>query len=456
MKASKMTIAVVRKLIIFLLFLFPASEIFAQDSTGTPFSLSQAIDYALTNQVEIKNAQLETEIARAKTNELIAIGLPQVNASADMSKFLEIPTQFIPGEFFDGEPGTFAPVQFGQKYSASAGLNASQLLFDGAYLIGVKAAKTYVELARKGLSSSKIETAANVSKAYYYVLVAEKRMQQLDADLERLDKLRKDTKAFFDNGFVEKIDYDRIDLSYNLVESAYSQVKRMVLNSYNLLKFQMGMDLNTPISLSEEISSINFDTPALSLDSNSYKSRIEYSILETRYRLAGYDLDRYKTSRWPSLVAFGNYTTNASRNEFNFFESGYKWYPSSVIGLSLKVPILGGYKIGYQVKQANLNRKKIENSFFTLEQSIKLEHSNSVNTYQSNIEKLASQERNRTLAREIARVSKIKYDQGVGSNLEVIDAEASLRESETNYYVALLETIIAKIDLDKALGNFKY
>lgn len=456
MKAHELTKTVIKKLFIFIIFILPAAEIFAQDSTGTPFSLNQAVEYAISNHAEIKNAQLETEIARARTNELIGIGLPQVNATADMTKFLEIPTQFIPGEFFDGEPGTFAPVQFGQKYSASAGLSASQLLFDGTYLIGVKAAKTYIELARKSLSGTKIETAVNVSKAYYYVLVAEKRKQQLAVDLSRLDKLRNDTKALFDNGFVESIDYDRIELSYNLVESAYSQVTRMVANSYNLLKFQMGMDISTKIALTEDISSINFATPVLNTDSNNYKSRIEYSILETRYRLAGYDLDRYKTSRWPSLVAFGNYTTNASRNEFNFFDSGYKWYPSSVIGVSLKVPILGGYKIGYQVKQAALSREKIENSFFTLEQSIKLDHANSVNTYQSNLEKLSTQERNRTLAREISRVSKIKYDQGVGSNLEVIDAEASLRESETNYYVSLLETIIAKIDLDKALGNFKY
>ncbi len=434
---------------------FPAIN-FAQAPAGSEFSLQQAIDYALKNQVDIKNAQLDTEIARARTNELIAVGLPQVNGFADMNKYLEIPTQFVPAEFFNGEAGSYAPVQFGQPYTASAGINASQLLFDGTYLVGVKAAKTYVDLARKGLAQTRIETAVNVSKAYYYVLVAEERAKQLTVDLSRLGKLRDDTKVLFDNGFVEKIDADRIALSYNLVESALAQTQRLVTNSYNLLKFQMGMDLNASINLSENISSINFDAAAIPADSVNSRTRIEYEILETRYKLAGYDLKRYKTARWPSLRAFGNLSTNASRNEFNFFESGYKWYPSSVIGVSLSVPIFGGYKVGFQVKQARLNQQKVENSFYTLEQGIKLEHENALNTFQSNIDKLETQDENRNLAREIARISKIKYDQGVGSNLEVIDAESSLREAEANYYVALLETIISKIDLDKALGNYKY
>jgi len=456
MKKPKINKAVYLTLITTILVFFSAEKIFAQSQPGATYTLVQAIDYAIKNQVDIKNAELETSIAKARTNELIAIGLPQVDASADVNKFLEIPTQFVPGEFFDGEPGTYAPVQFGQAYSASAGFTASQLLFDGTYLVGVKASKTYVDLARKGVSRTKIETAVNVSKAYYYVLVAEERFKQLTSDLARLGKLKDDTKAFYDNGFVEKIDYDRIELSYNLVESALAQTERFVSNSYNLLKFQMGMDLKTEISLAESIDNINFDPAVLHEDSVNVESRIEYSILQTQYKLADYDLHRYKTSRWPSLVAFGNYTTNASRNEFDFLDTGQKWYPSSMIGAKISIPIMGGFKIGHQVKQAELSKKQVENSFYQVEQSIKLEHQNALNTLKSNIEKLQTQDKNRNLAREISRVSKIKYEQGVGSNLEVIDAEASLRESETNYYLALLETIISKIDLDKALGNFKY
>lgn len=456
MKTPKFSKLIYLKFLLILPGIFPIIPVVAQQSAAQVFSLQQAIDYAIKNQVDIQNAELETEISRARTNELIGIGLPQVNGSADMSKYLEIPTSFVPAEFFGGEPGTYAPVQFGLPYVANGGISASQLLFDGTYLVGLKASKTYVELSRKKLQQSKIETAVGVSKAYYYVLVAEERLKQLNSDLARLGKLKDDTKALYDNGFVEKIDFDRIELSYNLVQSSLAQTQRFVSNSYNILKFQMGIDLSTPVSLSENISDIKFDANTINRDSVKYENRIEYGILNTQYELAGLDLKRYKTSRWPSLVAYGNLNYNASRTEFNFFDPGYKWYPTAVIGATLSVPIFRGYTIGYQVQQAKLRVHQVENSFFKLEQGIQLEHQNAISTLNSNIEKLDTQDKNRSLAREISRVSKIKYDQGVGSNLEVIDAESSLREAETNYYLVLLETIISKIDLDKAAGVYKY
>ncbi|MBK8873038.1 MAG: TolC family protein [Bacteroidetes bacterium] len=410
----------------------------------------------MKNETNVKNAQIETQIAQAKINELIGVGLPQVKGTADINKFIEIPTSFVPGEFFGGEPGTYAPVQFGQNYSASAGLSASQLLFDGSYLVGLQASRTYADLSRKGLQQSKIDVAVNVSKAYYFVLVAEERFKQLENDIQRIAKLKSDTKALFDNGFVEKIDYDRVELNYNLLESARNQTKRVVENSYLLLKFQMGMDLKTPISLTEKIDDVMPDIAVINTDSVQVTSRIEYSILETQHRLTELDVKKNQFSRLPSLVLFGNVSANASRNEFNIFNTDYKWYPTAIIGASLSVPIFGGFTKYVQTKQARLAQLKVENAFYALEQGIKLEFNNAVTGLKNNIDNVETQKKNRELAREIARVSKIKYDQGVGSNLEVVDAETSLREAEANYYTALLETIISKIELDKASGTIKY
>ncbi|MBK7971671.1 MAG: TolC family protein [Bacteroidetes bacterium] len=428
----------------------------AQTPAGSGFTVQQAIEYALKNETNVKNAQIETQIAQAKINELIGVGLPQVKGSADINKFIEIPTSFVPGEFFGGEPGTYAPVQFGQNYSASAGLSASQLLFDGSYLVGLQASRTYADLSRKGLQQSKIDVAVNVSKAYYFVLVAEERFKQLESDIQRIAKLKSDTKALFDNGFVEKIDYDRVELNYNLLESARNQTKRVVDNSYLLLKFQMGMDLKTPITLTEKIDDVMPDIAVINTDSVQVSSRIEYSILETQHRLTELDVKKNQFSRLPSLVLFGNVSANASRNEFNIFNTDYKWYPTAIIGASLSVPIFGGFTKYAQTKQARLAQLKVENAFYALEQGIKLEFNNAVTGLKNNIDNLETQKKNRELAREIARVSKIKYDQGVGSNLEVVDAETSLREAEANYYTALLETIISKIELDKASGTIKY
>ncbi|HEX5003116.1 MAG TPA: TolC family protein [Bacteroidia bacterium] len=428
----------------------------AAQSTGYSFSLQQAIDYAIQNQVSIKNAELDRQISKSKVDELIGVGLPQINGKADINHFIEIPTSFVPGEFFGGSAGTYFPVQFGQPYTSSVGVSASQLLFDGSYVVGLQASKTYTELAVKNLSQSKIETAAAVSKAYYLVLVAQERLKQLESDVVRLKKLSDDTKAMYENGFVEKIDNDRVELNYNLVENARTNTQRFLENSYNILKYRMGMDLKTNLELTEKITDFQFDPTLLKRDSVDYTARIEYSILQTQYRLSELDVKKNKFSRLPTFMLFGSYSANASRNEFNIFQSGYKWYPTAIVGASVSLPLFGGFQKYSQTTQAKLNQQKVENAFYLMEQGINLEYNNAITTLNNSIDKLKTQEKNRDLARDVTRVSKIKYDQGVGSNLEVVDAEASLREAETNYYTALLEAIIAKIDLDVALGNIKY
>jgi outer membrane protein len=429
----------------------------AQRNEAFSFSLQQAIDYAWQNNATTKNAAIDIEIAKKKVNELIGIGLPNVSGSADINKFIEIPTSFVPAEFFGGDAGTYAPVKFGQPYSASVGVSASQLIFDGSYLVGLQASRTYAELSKKTYDQSKIETAANVSKAYYTVLVNRERQALLLANVERVKKLKDDTKAMFDNGFVEKIDNDRIELTYNNIVVEEQKVKRYLIIAENLLKFQMGMDLNSTLELTDKLATITLDETIPLEEKSDATKRIEYSILQTNKKLQELDLKRNRYEYLPSLVAFGNYSANASRNEFTVFESGTGrgWYPSSIVGLKLTVPIFDGLQKSARIGQSKLTLQKIDNGFKALEQSINLETQNSRTQLLNSIETLKLQRKNKDLATEVARVSKVKYDQGVGSNLEVINAETSLKESETNYFGALYDVLISKIDYAKATGSLK-
>lgn len=434
-----------------------SENIKAQQTESFSFSLPQAIEYALQHQATAKNAAIDVQIAQKKINELVGVGLPNITGSADINDFIDIPTSFVPAEFFGGGPGEYAPVKFGQKYSASAGLSATQLLFDGSYLVGLQASRTYAELSRKNLQQSKIEVSSNVSKAYYSVLVNRERHDLLTANVERIKKLKDDTKAMYDNGFVEKIDNDRIELTYNNIVVEEQKVKRFLIVSENLLKFQMGMDLNSNLELTDKLETITLDE-SLPTDSKTDASqRIEYSIMKTNRRLQELDLKKNRFEYLPSLVAFGNYSINASRNEFDIFESGTGkgWYPTTIIGLKLSVPIFDGMQKSARIGQSKLTMQKIDNGFTALEQSINLEVQNSRTQLLNNIEMLKIQRKNRELATEVARVSKIKYDQGVGSNLEVINAETSLKEAETNYYGSLYDVLISKIDFSKATGNLK-
>ncbi len=441
-----------KKLLTLCLYSMVAMTAKAQDNI---FSLKQAIDYALTNHSSVKNALLEEEIAGKKINELIGVGTPQINGSAELNDFLDIPVSFVPGEFFDGEPGSFFPVQFGQQYTASAGVSITQLLFDGSYLVGLQASRTYRELSHKQIKQTRTETAVNVSKAYYGALVSDARMEIIVANIERVQKLLNDTRALYQNGFVEKIDVDRIELTYNNLMVEKEKIIRFKNISYTLLKFQMSYPAKQEIHLSDKLEEIVLNGGALP-DSVNVNNRPEYEVMAVNKRLQELDVKRYNSMYLPSLVAYGNFSYNNARNTFDIFESGLKWFPTSIIGLKLSVPLWDGLQKSSKVSQAKLTLQKVENAMELMRNSYQLELESALSNFQNYSSSLVIVKKNKELANDIARTAKIKYDNGVGSSLELVDAESSLKEADANYFSTLYETIIARIDLDKASGQINY
>ncbi len=440
-------------LVAFAVFLTAYSQAQEKQPDTVSFTLQQAIDYAFQNQASVLNSAIDNEIAQKKINELIGIGLPQINGTASAQRFLRIPTQVIPAAALGGPEGVAVPAQFSLEYQASAGLEATQLIFDGSYMVGIQATKTYAELSRKNYQQSKIETAAAVSKAYYGVLVNTERFDLLNTNIERVRKLKDDTRALLDNGFVEKIDYDRVEVTYNNILAEKTKTEKLLELGKALLKFQMGMDADATLILSDNLKNIAFDEALPAESKADPAQRIEYSILQTTHRLQELDLKKNRFQYFPNLSLFGGLSTYAYRFEFDFLESSEKWYPTAVIGATLSVPIFDGMQKRARIQQSKLNLKKIENNFRSLEQGILFETQTAKAKLENAIVSLEIQRKNRELAGNVARVTKIKYEQGVGLNTEVVDAETALKEAETNYYSALFDALVAKTDYAKATGT---
>jgi outer membrane protein TolC len=417
------------------------------------FSLQEAIDYAQTYHSSIQNAKIDEEIAANTVKQTIGIGLPQVNGNVNFQDFIKVPTSLVPGEIF-GQPGRLLPVQFGVKYQSSFGLELNQLLFDGTYIVGLQASKTYRELSMKSLKRSRIETSVAVTKAYYSVLVSNEQLNLLDANMVRLKKSLDDTKALYKNGFVEKIDVDRLTVLHNNLETERENVIRLLDLNVNLLKFQMGMSVQSKLTLKDSITGLQVAQTFVVSDTSVYKNRIEYSLLETQKKLNELDLKRYKSQFLPSLSAFGSTSQNALSNSFGtMFDRSF---PTTLIGFRLSVPIIsGGIKL-YQVRNAKLEILKTQNNLINLRNGISLEVEQAQTIYRNGLKSLENQNRNMELAQEVLRVTKIKYEQGVGSSIEVTTAETSLKESQNNYINALYDLLINKVNMDKALGKIVY
>jgi len=438
--------------LIFCLFSVISAKAQLTDSLAN-FSLKEAIDYAQNHQSSILNASIDEEIAKNTVKRTIGIGLPQLNGNVNFQDFLKIPTNLLPGEIF-GKPGTQIPAQFGVQYQSSFGLELNQLLFDGSYLVGLQASKTYKELSNKNLKRSRIETAVGVTKAYYSVLVSNEQLSLLDANIERLKKSLNDTKALFANGFVEKIDVDRLTVLNNNLETERGNVIRLLELNLNLLKFQMGMNIQFKLVLKDSIGSLQVAEFLALKDTSAYQERIEYSLLETQKKLNELDLKRYKSLFLPSLSAFG--TTSRSLQSNDFLKLTNRSFPATIIGFRLSVPLLSGGVKTYQVRNAKLEVLKTENNLINLRNGINLEVEQAQTVYRNGLKSLENQKRNMELAKEVLRVTKIKYEQGVGSSIEVTIAETSLKESQNNYINALYDLLINKVNVDRALGKISY
>jgi outer membrane protein len=361
----------------------------------------------------------------------------------------------LPGEFFGAPAGTFIPVKFGVKYQSNLGANASQLLFDPSYIVGLQGRKTYKELYNRAYTRSKIDASVNVTKAYYQVLVSNEQIKLLDANIAQLKQQVDQTTAQNKQGFVEKIDVDRIAVQYNNLITTRENTLRLLALNYQLLKFQIGMPIEYNLTLKDGLDNVklNDNVAETVTDTTFYKNRIEFGLLETSLQLSRFDLKRIKGQFLPTLTANAAYTASYQNNSFGTLYNNS--FPSSYIGLTLNVPIFSGFQRTNRVRQSEIALQKSLNNLSSLKNALSLQANQAKVVYFNGIQSLNNQKRNQELAREVLRVSKIKYQQGVGSSIEVTQAQTSLESADNQYIQSLYDALVSKVDLDRAYGRIQ-
>lgn len=434
----------------FLSLLFLGSNAQQTEPQSYNFNLEECINYAYEHQTSLLNAAIDQKIADSKVKETTAIGLPQISGSADFRDFIKLPTSLLPGEFFGQPAGSTVPVTFGVKYNSSLNLSVNQLLFDGSYIVGLQASRTFKELSNRAFTRSRIETNVAVTKSFYMVLVNNKQLDLLDANIKQLNEQLNQVKALYKNGFAEKIDADRLTVIANNLSTERQNIVRALEIGINLLKFQMGLPIQNKLTLNGSIENIKLDDMVAKSDTSAYANRIEYNLLQTQLKLNQLDLKRYKFQYLPSLAAFGSSSLQYQSNSFRDLYSNS--FPTTIVGLQLNIPIFSSGMKLQRVKQAEFQVQKSQNILADTKNAINLDVFSSLTAYTNSLNTLKNQQSNLDLANEVLRVSKIKYEQGVGSSLEVTQAQTALKEAENNYINTLYEALITKVDTQKALG----
>ena len=302
-------------------------------------SLDQALEMALRKNTTMLNAALDIDYAETQVNELKAQGLPQVSGSADFSHTFKIPTQIIPGDFV-GQPGTTIATQFGVPFNVNVGVGASQLLFDGTFFLGLKAASEFVNISKLSASASEIDIKEGVTKAYYMALISQQNIGQLSASLANIKKLQSETEQLYKAGFAEKLDVDRLTLSVSNLEININKLQNQAKLAKQLLLNTIGVDVNQELTLTSKIPG----EPT----SDSYaavfnpENRIEIKLIDQQQELNQLNLKRYKMGYFPSIYGNFSYGSSTFASDGKFGELGDDWYGNGRYAVSLNVPIFDG------------------------------------------------------------------------------------------------------------------
>ncbi|OQP66023.1 transporter [Niastella vici] len=416
------------------------------------FTAQQAVEYALKNSVNVQNALKDVEIQLQTNREITAAAYPQVSGSINVTDYLKLPTQLIPAEFFGGQPGTFQAVRFGTKYNGTYGATLNQVLFDGQVFVGLQARAASIEYAEKNVAVTKEQIKANVYKIYYQLVVGKKQIALLDANIARAEKLLHDTKALYENGFQEKLDVDKVTVTLSNLRTQKAKVENQLSTGYVGLKYLMGMPVKYQLSLSDTLSE-SFLRDNVLADSVRFDDRQEYQYLKAVEKLNTYNIKRYKYTYIPTVSLTGSYNRMAQRQKFDFFKGGEPWYPTAYIGLQINVPIFDGFAKDARVRSAKLELQKTQNNIEGLKNQINNEVEQSRINIRTALITMDEQTKNMQLAEAVYNQTKIKYEQGLGSNLEITNADTDMREAQTNYFNALYDAIIARIDYLKAIGK---
>ncbi len=442
---------------------------FAQQTNA--FSVKQAVDYAVKNSPQVKNALIDIQMQRQTNREITASAYPQINGSMNLGFSPNVAVQTFPNFIAAGtygvlmqegvkngsgaaiqSPADFGVIeaQFGSKYTGGAGIDFSQLLFDGQVFVGLMARKTSIEFSTKAAEVTQEMIKANVYKIYYQLVVGKKQIESIDANIARFEKLLHDTKEIYKNGFAEKLDVDKVEVQLNNLKTEKLKGNNQLEAGNEGLKFLMSMPQQENLVLTDTLSEDELKSGVLD-EAYNYSDRKEYQQLTLLQKLNGYNVKRYQLSKLPTVALSGNYNKTAQRQKFDFYQGTY--YTSSFIGLRLNVPIFDGGARNARIERARLDLQKTTNNIDQLKLSIDNDIAQSRLRMKSALATIESQKQNIQLAEQVYRTTKLKYEQGLGSNQEIYNAETELRVAQNNYYGSLYDAINAKIDYLRAAGK---
>lgn len=417
------------------------------------FTLQQAMDYAAENSYMMQRAEMDIDKADKKVKETTGMGLPQLSGSGEFQNFLDIPTVLVPN--FGGNPEELIPAQFGTEYSITGGLQANQLLFDGSYIVALQASRTYRELSENFYRKSKQEVKASVAKAYTAVIVAAENRKTLEGNYRSLETTYKETKALYESGFVEEQDADQLKILMRNNKNQMNQAVRLNEIMLKMLKYQMGIPVDSNIVLVDSLNQVvGFGAdPSVTAEDFNENVNIDYRIALTNQTAKELELKNEKAMALPKLNAFFNYRQQFFSNELNVGANNV-WFPATVWGLNLNVPLFTGLQRHYAIKQSQIELEQANLERIEKSEELRLEYARYQSDFKFALEQFKNNKESLELSQKILDKESMKFKEGVSSGLDLAQVQQQFFQTQSEYVQSINSLIEAKTNLDKILNKY--
>jgi outer membrane protein TolC len=463
-----------KKLVLVLFTVFFICVANAQEKT-LQLSLKEAIEYALKNSYNTKAAKNNIKTAKEIVWETTAIGLPQVNGRLDYQNFLKQPVSLLPAAAFDNReavvetveeffninrettpeaPDGFIPVIFGTKQNINASVTLTQLLFDGSYLVGLQASKTFLKISKQAEEKTELLTREAVVNAYGNVLVTEESIEILEANIGILTQNFKDAQKIYENGFSEEEDVEQLEITLGNLKNQLNSVLRMKEIAYQMLNLSLGNAVTSKVILTDSLDGLATRDIKLELLGKPFEfsNHIDFKISENDRETKRLMMKLEQSKALPSLSAFVNYGKQAFSDSFSFLNGNQQWFDSSLLGVSLNVPIFSSLSRNAKTAQAKIALETADLRLEETKQRLSLQAQKAKSDYQLSIENYQTSKRNADLAKRIEKKQRIKFFEGISSSFNLLQAQNQLYAQQQNYIQSMLTIISTKATLENALN----
>lgn len=412
--------------------------------TAQDYTLKQAQDYAVDHYYEAVNSGLDIKKSKSKIWEITAMGLPHIDAAASYRYAADLEFDFPPGTV-DGFMAAFAADNISQGK-----LSASQIIFDGSYIVGLQAAKKFFQFSKFEKEKTDNDVRSMIASSYYLVLVADENIKVLAGSFANIESSIKEMTALVEQGFTDETELDQLQLMKSDLESSIQSANQSQSVAKQMLKLNMGLEVSKTIGLSDSLVGIVdlISIEALAGQQFDAANNPNLKALSSQRDLLGLDVKRYKAQRLPRVAAFYQYQNTAYQFEWDWFQDA-SWYDAQNVGVNISIPILSSGQQGAVINQAKLELTKMENVLTYAQSAMGIQFLNAINGLNSKHANYQNSEKSLKIAQKIYNRTEIKHQEGMASSFELSQMKTQVLQSQGKYIQSLFNLLNAKAELDK-------